>query len=891
MEQKMNKFFLFSLSLGLLFFVEGCGCSRDKSSPYDEYSQDESDKQCGTLYAPCCVRRTCEEGLRCDAETNTCLEEEPDNGLIPVQEEEGPCNPNPCLEEENSTNECKETDEGDYACVCLKGYSWDKIQKKCLEAQMIPGVGCTGLPENAEWNVVAVITQTWNGSEWVPSDIGVYNTEASTTECRFKCKENYEWDGSSCNALTRKKECEGLPEHASWNTVSEITQTWNGYSWEPSVNASHNTTSSTTQCRFKCDNGYFYDSSSRECLDPCMCNIPHSTGACNASSYYSYTCVCEENYSWDSFDKICEPNSRNVSCTGLPTNAKWNKVSSIKQTWNGTEWKPSAQGYYNETESTSECRFKCQDDFKWNTSSQACESEKKYVACERPPEAHWEPNTVDHIWQTKSGNKWIPSNVYTYSKTPSETECFFKCEEGYHWEYDSANGKNLCLSNHRTADCELPSSGISHWHWNTANQVTQDWNDSTSKWNPGNTGVYNSVPSSKECRFDCDEGYFWNGTACAEGQCGCSGAVSCSSKVCSIQHSTGVCISKSADRYICECEEDFYWWDDENGCIEKKPLNLGNICTGQKKCYNTSSTPLDDCPAESPATDFYGQDPQYAALKTCYQQHFSINNDVENQTVILDNNTGLEWQRNIPTGTYSWDGAKDYCGGLLYGGHTGWRLPTPHELMTILNHDTSAHNYPVIDTSYFPNLSGSTPFWTSKEFKNDVNKAWAVNIYYGTTNYTYMKIDKTNRVICVWGDELPPASLSTETAGEGENEAEVVVDSTTGLMWQNSVVTGKSWQNALSECENSKYGGFDDWRLPNKNELASLSNFGMYEPASEFPAMTSKELYFWSSSVFPYTASNVYILNSSYGTIGYKLKSMSISALSSYAVLCVRNND
>lgn len=877
----MNRFFVCFLSFSLLFLIEGCGCDRDKSSVYDEYSQDESGKNCGTLYAPCCLRRTCEEGLRCDAETNICLEEEPDNSLIPVND---PCNPNPCLDVKNSTKECKVTEDGDYACVCLEGYFWDKIQKVCAEVQMIPGVACVGLPENAEWNVVAAITQTWNGEEWVPSEIGTFNTEASTTECRFKCKENFTWDGSSCNALTRQKECTDLPEHASWNTVSEITQTWNGYSWEPPLKASHSTTSSTTQCRFKCDTGYFYDSYDNECRNPCMCDIPHSTGVCTASSYYSYVCECEENYSWDSFDEVCEPATKYVNCTGLPANAQWNKVSSITQTWNGTGWAPSSQASYNKTESTTECRFKCLEDFSWNSSSGTCDADTRCdVACERPPEENWEKNTVDKICQTKSGNKWIPSNVYTYSKTPSETECYFKCKEGYHWEYDSVNGKNQCLSDHRTADCQMPSDGIENSHWNTADSVAQEWNDSTSKWTPGDTGKYNPVPSSKECRFDCDGSYFWNGTTCAGNPCGCgNNASTCYSKLCSIQHATGTCVSKAAGIFACECDEGFYWWGEASGCTDKKPLNLGNICTGQEK-YFSSSAEISS-PAEG--ENFYGQDPQYAELGTCEKQSFSLNNDVESQVIIIDNNTGLKWQRTFQSTTYTWEGAKEYCAGLLYGGHAGWRVPTPHELLTILNHTS----VPVINTSYFTNMSSSTAFWTSKEFKDDANQAVGVSLYYGTTKQNYMKIDKNNRVICVWGDEMPAASFSTETAGEGEGEVDVVIDSETGLMWQSVFVTGKNWQNALSHCETSDYGGFEDWRLPNNNEIASLASFDKYNPATEFPGMTtSGEIFFWSSSSYPNNASYAYTLNSRYGTIEYKSKSPSTSALPSYAVRCVRN--
>ena len=76
----------------------------------------------------------------------------------------------------------------------------------------------------------------------------------------------------------------------------------------------------------------------------------------------------------------------------------------------------------------------------------------------------------------------------------------------------------------------------------------------------------------------------------------------------------------------------------------------------------------------------------------------------------------------------------------------------------------------------------------------------------------------------------------------------IVTDTETGLIWQKTYVSGKKWQQALYYCENLTYAGYNDWRLPNRNELLSLVNFEKYEPASDFPDMPSG--YFWSSSTY-----------------------------------------
>ena len=74
----------------------------------------------------------------------------------------------------------------------------------------------------------------------------------------------------------------------------------------------------------------------------------------------------------------------------------------------------------------------------------------------------------------------------------------------------------------------------------------------------------------------------------------------------------------------------------------------------------------------------------------------------------------------------------------------------------------------------------------------------------------------------------------------------VVMDMATGLMWQQTFVTGQTWQQALTYCEGLDYSGFSDWRLPNVNELRSLVNYDRNNPASDFPGMQSD--WFWSSS-------------------------------------------
>ena len=308
------------------------------------------------------------------------------------------------------------------------------------------------------------------------------------------------------------------------------------------------------------------------------------------------------------------------------------------------------------------------------------------------------------------------------------------------------------------------------------------------------------------------------------------------------------------------------------------------------KCYNNNKET--DC--QSPGGNFYGQDAQYAALGTCSQHSFSIDSTVENEKVVVDNNTGLQWQQAISAETYTWKNAYAHCDTLNYGGHSDWRLPNPQELLTIV--DISQYNYtgntfhPAVDTTYFPNLFNN---------KEESGYLWSSAIYYyGSQNrpyyllssgiiqrdaYSYSSGISENSalsVICTRGNELPYASFTTLTAENGET---VIKDSVSGLIWQGTYKEGTdlTWHKALSYCENLTCAGYSDWRVPNKNESASLINQNKSAPYSDFPGITSD--WFWSSTTYAGETGNAWVMSTYYGDLTY-LNNKTISS----NVRCVR---
>ena len=391
-----------------------------------------------------------------------------------------------------------------------------------------------------------------------------------------------------------------------------------------------------------------------------------------------------------------------------------------------------------------------------------------------------------------------------------------------------------------------------------------DWNDGNGKFTQTLNGT-TWTPASKnafygegECGFKCVEKYFWNGSACVN---------PCNADPCSKIDNTASdsCSPIDAEKFSCGCVDGYFWTGEK--CQAR--VFLGNICTGQDKCYN--KTKSQTCPV----SDFPGQDTEYAnqddptCISRTLQQSFSVRK-VSDNNIVVDKYTGLEWTQKIWSSIASTK-AEEQCSNLSYGGESDWRLPTPQELMTIF--DSSKYN-PAADTEYFSEMGSATNLWSTQTGSN----RFYVQYYGGLTSAK----SGSQSVMCVRGAELPKASFTASTV----NEKNVVTDSTTGLMWQDSSSETMYWQDALKYCETgggSNYAGYTDWRLPNKNELASLYDHTKTSaPYSE----VSESASYWTSTSYSGAPANAFYVDFSTASsaINYKGK-----GTYKFKVLCVRN--
>lgn len=331
-----------------------------------------------------------------------------------------------------------------------------------------------------------------------------------------------------------------------------------------------------------------------------------------------------------------------------------------------------------------------------------------------------------------------------------------------------------------------------------------------------------------------------------------------------------------------EDEED----EEEPNDTTIQPTNSYAIVgTGQSNSYNNSTV----ISLPESGDDFYGQNTNYPGNTPSYTDN--------GDGTITDNVTGLMWEKS-PERTG--DSTINYYDKMIYdealagavscttGGFSDWRLPTIKEQYSLIMYygaepsptaTTQGNAVPYINTDYFDfaygDLDASAHGATADERMIDAQYATS-SIYVSTTmngsktmfgvNFAdgrikgYPANERKHYCVLYVRDNVDYGKNNFSDNGDG-----TVTDKATTLMWmQDDDGVGMDWEDALSYAENSSYGGYSDWRLPDMKELQSLldytrspatTNSAAIDPIFDCTEITNEagEVdygYYWSNTTF-----------------------------------------
>jgi hypothetical protein len=244
--------------------------------------------------------------------------------------------------------------------------------------------------------------------------------------------------------------------------------------------------------------------------------------------------------------------------------------------------------------------------------------------------------------------------------------------------------------------------------------------------------------------------------------------------------------------------------------------------------------------------------------------------------IVRDNVTGLEWMQATAPGTYSWQQALDYADDLNDNntfGYDDWRVPSIEDLSSIVD----AGRY---DPAIEPVFSAEdSAYWSSTSIAINTGNAWGVGFANGQMS-GYGKSGR-NLVRATRGGPYGPFGDFFS------NNDGTITDNATGLMWQQcgygqtwdgDNCTGsygtRTWQQALDyvqDLNDANYLGYTDWRLPTRNELQSLVDFSIYDPATTFPNTVADA--YWSSTTNAGNSDNAWYVHFSSGNVLQSIKS------------------
>ena len=330
--------------------------------------------------------------------------------------------------------------------------------------------------------------------------------------------------------------------------------------------------------------------------------------------------------------------------------------------------------------------------------------------------------------------------------------------------------------------------------------------------------------------------------------------------------------------------------------------------TGQTKCWDTAGTEI-TCTDTGQDGDIQAgmawPEPRFTTnTDTTITDALTGLVWAPNGNVMPTRDPGWDADSTADDGAVTWQHALDYVAKLNsenYLSQKDWRLPNVNELESLINASESNNASWLIAQGF--TAVQATYYWSSTTDAGYLVDAWAVDM--STVYVFYSKKSAYNFVWPVRSGQCGPLDsgvacqpktgqtkcydtsgveiLCTGTGQDGELQAgvawpeprftvntdETVADNLTGLVWAkdgNIMPTrdpgwdadstandgAVTWQHALdyvAKLNSEHYLGHNDWRLPNRKELHSLTDYSKYSPA--LPAghpFTDVRASYWSST-------------------------------------------
>lgn len=276
-------------------------------------------------------------------------------------------------------------------------------------------------------------------------------------------------------------------------------------------------------------------------------------------------------------------------------------------------------------------------------------------------------------------------------------------------------------------------------------------------------------------------------------------------------------------------------------------------------------------------------------------------------------------------GVFNWTEALNYanCWNQYTGlyGRKDWRLPNVVELESLMNSgDPNAAAW--LNSQGFENIPTTSPtfYWTSTTYSDSTDSAWVLSATEGrtatslkTNNYLTLlvageatgpaKLWKTGQTTSYNGNSFDDGILRKGAAWPStrlyDNQDGTVTDILTGLVWlkdANCLKTkypgqddndddtndGKvTWDQALGFVSGINSGlyaecgaGKQDWRMPNRKELFSLTDFARNMPAllQDNPFQNVASIDIWSSTTDANEVNNAWVYNTYKGQLSQGAK-------------------